>query len=75
VKHFHHMLEARHFTVHNRVLIVWCLAHSGTCDQILLPVWGMSESCCLVSVGLVLWREIGSAVCRSHSVVICRHVH
>jgi hypothetical protein len=42
----------------------WCRAHSGTCDQILLPV-GMllSESCGLVSVGLPLWQEDGSAIC------------
>jgi hypothetical protein len=36
----------------------------GTCYQILLPV-GMllSESCGLVSVGRLLWREDGSAIC------------
>jgi hypothetical protein len=40
-----------------------CRAHSGTCDQILLPVGRLlSESCGLVSVGLPLWREDGSAV-------------
>jgi hypothetical protein len=34
------------------VSMCWCRAHSGTCDQILLPV-GMliSESCGLVSMG------------------------
>jgi hypothetical protein len=42
----------------------WYRAHSRTCDQILLPVWRLlSESCCLVHVGLLLWREDGSAVC------------
>jgi hypothetical protein len=44
----------------------WCRAHSGTCDQILLPI-GMllSESCGLVSVGRPLWREDGCAICRA----------
>jgi hypothetical protein len=41
------------------VSMSWCRAHSGTCDQILLPV----GRCCLVSVGRPLWREDGSAVC------------
>jgi hypothetical protein len=41
-----------------------CRAHSGTCDQILLPVWRfLTESWCLVSMGYPLWREDGSAVC------------
>jgi hypothetical protein len=36
----------------------------GTCDQILFPVWMlMSEICFLVSMGLPLWREGGSAIC------------
>jgi hypothetical protein len=36
----------------------------ATCDQILFPV-GMllSEICCLVSMGRLLWREDGSAIC------------
>jgi hypothetical protein len=38
----------------------WCRAHSGTCDQILLPVGTLlSESCSLVSMGapsLTRWR-------------------
>jgi hypothetical protein len=40
-----------------------CRAHSGACNQILLPV-GMllSESCGLLSVGQPLWREGGSAI-------------
>jgi hypothetical protein len=38
-------------------------ANSGTCDQILLSVRRLfSEICCLVSVGLPLWREDESAV-------------
>jgi hypothetical protein len=38
-----------------------CRAHFGTCDQILLSVRRfLSESCCLVSVGRPLWREVGS---------------
>jgi hypothetical protein len=42
----------------------WCRAHSGTCDQILLPVWRLlSESWGLVSVGHPLWGEGGSTVC------------
>jgi hypothetical protein len=42
----------------------WCRAHSGTYDQILLPVGKvLSESCGLVSVGRPLWREDGSAIC------------
>jgi hypothetical protein len=42
----------------------WCQAHSGIYDQILLPVWRfLRESCCLVSMGLPLWREDGSTVC------------
>jgi hypothetical protein len=40
--------------------------HSGTCDQILLSVRRLfSESCCLVSVGRPLWRQVGSVICRS----------
>jgi hypothetical protein len=42
----------------------WCRAHSGTFDQILLPVSRFqSESCCLVRMGRPLWREDGSAIC------------
>jgi hypothetical protein len=38
-----------------------CRVHSGTCDQILLPVETLpSESCSLVSVGCPLWREVVS---------------
>jgi uncharacterized membrane protein len=34
------------------VSMSWCRVHSGTCDQILLPVGRLlSESCALVSVG------------------------
>jgi hypothetical protein len=46
------------------VSMSWCRAHLRTCDQILLSV-GMllSEICGLVSVGLPLWREDGSAIC------------
>jgi hypothetical protein len=39
-------------TVSQSVNMSWCRAHSGTCDQILLPVRRfLSESCGLVSVG------------------------
>jgi hypothetical protein len=39
-------------------------AHSGTCDQIFLPVRRLlSESCGLVSVDHPLWQEDGSAIC------------
>jgi hypothetical protein len=42
-----------------------CRARSGTCDQILLSVRRLlSESCCLVSVGRPLWREVGSVICK-----------
>jgi hypothetical protein len=42
----------------------WYRAHSGTCDQILLPVRRLlHEICSLVSVGRPLWREDGSAFC------------
>jgi hypothetical protein len=42
----------------------WCRAHSGTCDQILLPVRRLlSESRGLVSVGHPLWLEDGFAIC------------
>jgi hypothetical protein len=44
----------------------WCWAHCGTCDQRLI----MSESCCLVSVGWPLWREVGHVSCQSLSAVI-----
>jgi hypothetical protein len=37
---------------------VWCRAQCGTCDQILI----ISESCCFVSVGHLLWREVGSVL-------------
>jgi hypothetical protein len=41
----------------------WCRAHSGTYDQILLPVGTLlSENCVLVSVEHPLWRVDGSAV-------------
>jgi hypothetical protein len=43
----------------------------GTCDQILLSVRRLFfESCCLVSVGRPLWREVGSVICHSQSIVI-----
>jgi hypothetical protein len=54
----------------------WCQAHSGTCDQMLLPFRGLlSESCCLVSVGHPLWREVGSVICQSQSEVTCQYIH
>jgi hypothetical protein len=47
------------------VSMSWCRAHSGTCDQILLPVGRfLFESCGLVSVEHPSWREDGSAVCK-----------
>jgi hypothetical protein len=36
-----------------------CQAHRGTWDQILI----LSESCCLVSAGRLLWRKIGPVSC------------
>jgi hypothetical protein len=43
-------------------------AHSGTCDQILLSVRRLfHESCCLVSVGRLLWRKVRSVICLSQS--------
>jgi hypothetical protein len=51
-------------------------AHSETCDQILLSVRRLfSESYCLVSVGRPLWREVGSVICSSQSVVIYQYLH
>jgi hypothetical protein len=51
-------------------------AHSGTCDQILLSVWRLlSKSFCLVSVGRPLWRQVGSVICHSQSVVIYQYLH
>jgi hypothetical protein len=53
-----------------------CRAHSGTCDQILLSIQRLlSESCCRVSVGLPLSREVRSVICHSQSVVIYQYVH
>jgi hypothetical protein len=46
------------------VSMSWCRAHSGTCDQISLPVGTLlSENCCIVSAGRPLRREDGSADC------------
>jgi hypothetical protein len=43
-------------------------AYSETCDRILLSIRSLfPESCCLVSVGRPLWREVGSVVCISQS--------
>jgi hypothetical protein len=51
-------------------------AHSGTCDQILLSVRRLlSQSCCLVSLGCPLWREVGSVICHSQSVSILSQSH
>jgi hypothetical protein len=51
-------------SVSQSVSMSWCRAHSGTCDQILLPVRRLlSESCGFASVGRPLSREDGSAVC------------
>jgi hypothetical protein len=51
-------------SVSQSVSMSCCRAHSGTSDQISLPV-GMllSEICGLVSVGRPLCREDGSAIC------------
>jgi hypothetical protein len=43
----------------------WCRVHCGTCEKILI----LSESCCLISVGCSLWREVVSVSCQSLSVV------
>jgi hypothetical protein len=52
------------------VSMSWCRAHSGICDQILLPVRGLlSESWGPVSVGRPLWREAGSAVCNASGIM------
>jgi hypothetical protein len=49
-------------------------AHSGTCDQILLSVRRLfSESCCLVSLGRPLWREVGSVFSKSKYVSMSRY--
>jgi hypothetical protein len=51
-------------------------AHSGTCDQILLSIRSLfSESCCPVSVGCPIWREVESVICYSQSVVIYQYLH
>jgi hypothetical protein len=51
-------------------------AHSGTCDQILLSVQRFfSESCCLVSTRRPLWREAGSVICHSQSILIYQYLH
>jgi hypothetical protein len=56
--------------------ISWFRTHSGTCNQILLLVRRlMPEGCCLVFVGRLLWREVGSVFCQSQPVVICKNVH
>jgi hypothetical protein len=48
--------------------------HSGTCNQILISVRRLlSESCCLVSVGRPLWREVGSVFSKSKYVSMSRH--
>jgi hypothetical protein len=45
------------------VSMFWCQAHSGTCDQILLPVGMLLSECCeLVSVRRPLWSEDESAI-------------
>jgi hypothetical protein len=50
--------------------------HFETCDQILFCVRRfLSESCCLVSVGRPLWREVGSVICHSQSIVIYQYLH
>jgi hypothetical protein len=51
-------------------------AHSETCYQTLLSVQRFfSESCCLVYMGRPLWREVGSVICPSQSVVIYEYLH
>jgi hypothetical protein len=42
--------------------------HSETCDQIFCPKV-VSKSCSLVSVGRPLWREVGSMICYSKSIL------
>jgi hypothetical protein len=53
-----------------------CRAPCGTCNQTVLSVRKLlPESCCLVSVGRPLWREVGSVICHSQSVVIYQYSH
>jgi hypothetical protein len=60
----HSSLRSRSWSYFTTDSKSWCRAHFETCDQILPPVGRLlSESCGLVSVGLPLWREDGSAVC------------
>jgi hypothetical protein len=72
-------------SVSQSVSMSWCWVHSGTCDQILLPVWRLEpESYCLVSVGRSLWWEDGSAdysaitqwseSCRTHNHTLLSHL-
>jgi hypothetical protein len=50
-------------------------AHYEICDQILLSVRKLfSESCCLVSVGRPIWREVGSVIFHSQSTVIYQYL-
>jgi hypothetical protein len=63
-----------HITTDGRsVSMSWYRTHSGICDQLLLSVRRLlSESFCLVSVRCPLWREVGSVICQSQSVVRVR---
>jgi hypothetical protein len=45
-------------------------------DKTLLSVgMSLSEICCFVFVGRPPWREVGSAICHSQSVVIHQYLH
>jgi hypothetical protein len=57
------------------------LTVSQSVSQVSSPLWDLwpditfcrklfSESCCLVSVGRPLWREVGPFICNSQSIVI-----
>jgi hypothetical protein len=35
----------------------------------------LSEGCCLFCVGRPLWREVGSVICHSQSIVIYQYLH
>jgi hypothetical protein len=51
----------------------WCRAHTGTCDQMFCSFGRyVFEYCCPVYCWAPLWREVGSVICQSKSVVVCQ---
>jgi hypothetical protein len=63
-------------TLQLMVMMSMYRAHSEICDHILFSVRRLlSQSCCLVSVGRPLWREVGFLICNSQSIVICQYLH